>query len=730
MKRIVILISAVLVAIVSKSQTLNVEVGNVTYQIPAAQAGDMVYSNGTSVEIMGKTFALNEVKSMYVDQTAVTDNTVSVNYNGTNAAVTVAGNIAKYLTITTRNAHVSIVQDDNVTDEITYTFSGTSSDGSFYMDGNLKASFVLNGLTLNNPDSAAINIRDGKRISVELADGTINTLTDGTGGKQKACFAVKGHTEFKGGGTLNITGNTAHAFWGKEYVQLKKTVGTINILGAVGDGFNVNQFFQQNGGSVTIKNVGDDGIQLSFETDDNDQIISTEEDEDNTGEVIIKGGTLNIAVTAKAAKCIKSEGTVTVSDGALTLKASGAIDLSNTSDPSYTAGIKAQSFTQNGGTISMTITGTAGRGVSADETITTNGGTLTITNSGAGQTGSSDNYTAKGLKALNIALNAGTIAINMSGTGGKGIRAGSGVKKVTTGRILKIIYTEVEGSYTQGLADGTGPTLTVNTTGSSLGSSSSGGGGGPGGWGGWPPGGGGGMGQSSGSDSKAIKVICAATLYGGETTVNTKTSGAEGLESKTSIDVRGGKHYFQCYDDCMNSAGKIAFNGGVTVCYSTGNDAVDSNMETTGAITIGDGVVFAYMTKGDPDEGFDCDNNNYIQITGTGIGISAGGKQSGTTGTISNAKQGYAFLTKPSSYAANTYYTLADASGNNLVTYSFAAKVTNSLSLVTAKGMTKNGSYTIWSSTTAPTDATMVFHGLYLGSSTVGSTNVCSFTAK
>ena len=727
MKRIVILISAVLVAIVSKSQTLNVEVGNVTYQIPAAQAGDMVYSNGTSVEIMGKTFALNEVKSMYVDQTAVTDNTVSVNYNGTNAAVTVAGNIAKYLTITTRNAHVSIVQDDNVTDEITYTFSGTSSDGSFYMDGNLKASFVLNGLTLNNPDSAAINIRDGKRISVELADGTINTLTDGTGGKQKACFAVKGHTEFKGGGTLNITGNTAHAFWGKEYVQLKKTVGTINILGAVGDGFNVNQFFQQNGGSVTIKNVGDDGIQLSFETDDNDQIISTEEDEDNTGEVIIKGGTLNIAVTAKAAKCIKSEGTVTVSDGALTLKASGAIDLSNTSDPSYTAGIKAQSFTQNGGTISMTITGTAGRGVSADETITTNGGTLTITNSGAGQTGSSDNYTAKGLKALSMALNAGTITINMSGTGGKGIRAGSGNKSSSFG---KTTYTNVKGSYTQGLADGTGPTLTINTTGSSLGSSSSGGGGGPGGWGGWPPGGGGGMGQSSGSDSKAIKVICAAILYGGETAVNTQKSGAEGLESKTSIDVRGGKHYFQCYDDCMNSSGKIAFNGGITVCYSTGNDAIDSNLGSSGAITIGDGVVFAYMTKGDPDEGFDCDNNNYIQITGTGIGISAGGKQSSTTGTISNAKQGYAFLTKPSSYAANTYYTLADASGNNLVTYSFAAKVTNNLSLITAKGMTKNGSYTIWSSTTAPTDATTVFHGLYLGSSTMGSTNVCSFTAK
>lgn len=123
MRRIIILIAAISIAIVSKSQTLNVEVGNVTYQIPAAQAGDMVYSNGTDVEIMGKTFALSEVKSMYIDQTAVTDNTVSVSYNGTNAAVKVAGNIAKNLTITTRNAHVSIVQDANVTDEITYLHS-------------------------------------------------------------------------------------------------------------------------------------------------------------------------------------------------------------------------------------------------------------------------------------------------------------------------------------------------------------------------------------------------------------------------------------------------------------------------------------------------------------------------------------------------------------------------------------------------------------------------------
>ncbi len=266
----------------------------------------------------------------------------------------------------------------------------------------------------------------------------------------------------------------------------------------------------------------------------------------------------------------------------------------------------------------------------------------------------------------------------------------------------KTTWSDITGSYTQGKADGTGPTLTISQTG----------------------------GTYSSSSAKGIKAICAVTIYGGETTVNTTKSGGEGLESKTSVDIRGGRHYLKCYDDCINSTGKVYFNGGITVCYSTGNDAVDSNAGTAGAITIGNGTIFAYMTKGDPDEGLDCDNNNYIQITGTGIGISAGGKQSSTSGTISGAKQGYAFLTKPTSYATKTYYTLADAEGNNLVTYSFEATVKNSLSLITAAGMTSKGSYTIKSSTVEPTDATTAFHGLYLGSSAAGTTSVTNFTAK
>ena len=265
--------------------------------------------------------------------------------------------------------------------------------------------------------------------------------------------------------------------------------------------------------------------------------------------------------------------------------------------------------------------------------------------------------------------------------------------------------------------------MTVTTTGSAVGTSSGGG------WGG-------GGKQDYYGCAKAIKVMGQVTVYGGQTEINTSQGGSEGLESKTGITIEGGKLYLKCYDDCMNSSGKIVFNGGVTVCYSNGNDAVDSNYNSAGAITIGNGVVFAYSTIGGAEEGLDCDNNSNIRITGTGIAISAGASQGGGGGwggsgnTITGATQGYAFVTSSVSYRTGSYYTLADASGNNLVTYSFEGNCNSSLSLFTATGMVRNSSYNVKTSS-KPTDATTEWHGVYLGSSAQGTgSTLVSFTAQ
>ena len=127
MKRIYALLTLVMLTIAAAGQTLNVRVGSVVYQFPADQTGEMTYSGGTTLTVMGKTFALAEITSMTVDNTSVTDGAVGVTYNGTSATVRVAGNVAQYLTPTVSGAHVSIVQSESLASEVTYTLDGTSA---------------------------------------------------------------------------------------------------------------------------------------------------------------------------------------------------------------------------------------------------------------------------------------------------------------------------------------------------------------------------------------------------------------------------------------------------------------------------------------------------------------------------------------------------------------------------------------------------------------------------
>ena len=841
---------------------------------------ELTYGDGT-VTIKGRTYQLADIDSITFadleedpDTITVVSDTVYVTFNGSEATVrpSISG-----ITSTISGADV-ILTNTNTDREICFVLSGSSPSGSFIYNGTLKTTIRLNGLSLTGSTAEAINIKCGKRIALELADGTTNTLADATtDGGQKAAFYTKGHLEVSGGGTLNLTGNIKHGLSSKEYMLIKKTAGTIKVSKAASDGIHAGQYFKMNGGAITLTNINGDGIQAE---------ATGEEGDENDGQFIINGGTLNITLTGDDAAALKSDSLMTITGGDLTIQSTGSAvkgiksktDLSITGgifvikqsgdyiiengEPSYTTAIKTSGdLNISGGTFTINNSAVAGRGLSADgdinvsedhattkltvtstgkgealdtsktvesddsgdaatesyrvyvsvptsnqgggpgggssawssvylydssdsqvaqltSTVTatvgnssrtfyyydfkksdsgtyyfksndyTSGGgfgggttytvrsssftgptsgspyfytmssystsgttrTYTLTNatstwanatiSAGGSTGSGGYLSAKAISGdKNVNLLAGTITLSASGAAGKGIKA--------------------DGTFTMGRTDESGPTLSVTTTGSKLGSSS-----------------GGGMrpDQQSGNSSsaKAIKAQGIAYLLGGELTVSTATDGAEGLESKTSIYIEGGKHYFKCYDDCINSAGAIYFNGGVAVCYSNGNDAVDSNYGRTGAITIGNGAVFAFTTKGSPEEGLDCDNNSYIQITGTGIAISAGAAQGGgsSSSTISNAKQGYAFVTSSISYQSGRYYTLADASGNNLVTYSFPASLSSTLSLFTATGMVKNSSYTVKYSTTAPTDATTTFHGLYLGSSHKGTNSVTSFTAR
>lgn len=412
MKHYVISLAALAISASATAQTMNIYTGHVVTAVTATP-DDMTYTEGgTKLTVAGKEFSVSDVDSIVVNNDKVKDNTVLVAYNGTEAWVTIAGNVAKNLTTTVSGADVSIVQDADLKDEITYTLQGQSENGSFYMDGELKATIVLNGLTLTSATGAAIDIDNGKRIAVKLAEGTVNTLADAADGSQKACFRVNGHTEFAEGGTLIITGNAKHAFFGDEYVELKKTVGNITVLKAKKDAFNVNQYFLMKGGTLTASGVGDDGIQVSKTKDDTDEL---------NGQVMINGGKLKLDITAEAAKGIKCEDSLTVSGGEIDITTSGGGTYdTDDADVKGSAAMKADAtITISGGTLTLKSTGAGGKGMSADGDINISGGTINVSTTGQQYVYNRLDTSPKGIKADgNVNISGGDIYV--SATGGEG----------------------------------------------------------------------------------------------------------------------------------------------------------------------------------------------------------------------------------------------------------------------------------------------------------------------
>ena len=376
------------------------------------------------------------------------DNNVTVVYDGTTATVTMAENIADYLTVTQSGAHVSIAQSADLASEITYTLSGISTDGEFYMSGSYKATIELNGLALTNTtpvySGAAIHVQNSKRINVKVVTGTTNTLVDAVGGSQKGCLYVKGHAEFKQKGTLNVVGNVKHGIKAGEYISIKNA--TINVTSAVGDGISCNQYFLMESGTVNISGTDDDGIQCDLDGDTPTGITTEHEDEDS-GNVYISGGNITINCAAIAAKGIKSAGDMYISDNAVinvTTTGIGEWDEEEL-ETNAACGLSADgNIDISGGTLSLSSTGSGGKGMKCDTLMTISGGDITIATSGGlyynngttentNYTGNTDNVnsayysSAKGIKA-GTKTEVGTNTYTYAG----GLIVSGGIIRVTT----------------------------------------------------------------------------------------------------------------------------------------------------------------------------------------------------------------------------------------------------------------------------------------------------------
>ena len=256
---------------------------------------------------------------------------VKVEYNGNSAVVTIPAEASGYVSnLNGESSHVKLLQTSTTTanpGEIIYQLSGESDNGEFYLTGEYKATLQLNGLTLANPDSSAVHIKDGKRIKVSMTANTVNTLKDGvTDPTSKGCFHCKGHTEFVGKGTLNVSSSINHAIYSKEYVTVKNC--TINVTGAKKDGIHCQEYCLISSGEVNISGVEDDGIQVELKDSVATGQTLNHEDE-NSGNFYMTGGTL--AINDIGGYCIKAYGSISLSGG------NQNFDTSNIKDHATTA---------------------------------------------------------------------------------------------------------------------------------------------------------------------------------------------------------------------------------------------------------------------------------------------------------------------------------------------------------------------------------------------------------
>ncbi len=513
---------------------------------------------------------------------ASTGNIVYVNYNGTTAEV-INPYPATQVIVTVSEAKVSITSLSSA--NITYSLSGTANPGRFEVVSTTTPTVVLNGVNLTNPTGKAMDLTCDAGVILEVADGTTNSLSDGTDSDKKAALMCNSDLLVQGNGTLNVTSYVKHPI---------KVKGICTV----------------NSGNFVITSDVDDVNGLSA---------------DST--LVINGGSFDITMNGDISKCIKCDDNMTINGGEFTLVAAGSTALevvNNQNVPSYCTAIKCDNdININDGSFNITLptSNQGGKSISADGDITITGGAFDILTQGAGAaytvTGTTkDSYTSSCLKCDgNMEILGGNFLLRSTGAGGKGINSGGtmkiGLENASNDDLILNVTTS-------------GERITVEA--------------GSGGW--WPGG------EGEYANPKAIKADSNLTINSGNITVNctqTQNEGGECIESKAILTINGGNiEAYSKKDDAVNASSQLILNGGTYYVHSDANDGTDCN----GTMQINGGFFISNGSRS-PEEGFDCDNNQFKITGGTAIGT-GGGTSSPTTSVCTqpsmkiNTQQGYA----------------------------------------------------------------------------------------
>ena len=314
----------------------------------------------------------------YIENTTF-DKTITVTFSQSGNA-SVSGDESGIVSINGND----VIATNNTDQVIKYVLTGETSDGFFKLYSTKKQAIVLNGVSITNPDGAAINNQSKKRTFIVLNDGTKNYLTDGANYSDatdsedmKGCFFSEGQLIFSGSGYLEVDANCKAGIRSDDYVR---TMPKANIWvdASAGNGIRGNEA------------------------------------------VIVTGGVVNINVTGTADKGISTDGEVRIEGGRTTIFTSGGYEYdSDENDYSACSGIKADSVINiNGGELNIKSTGTGGKGLNCDDEININDGVVRIITTGKRQKDSKGSVSPKGIKADGkITVSGGQTQVRLEGTG-------------------------------------------------------------------------------------------------------------------------------------------------------------------------------------------------------------------------------------------------------------------------------------------------------------------------
>ena len=303
-----------------------------------------------------------------------------------------------------------------ITEAGVYTLSGKISNGSVTVntDGNVK--LILNNVTITNNSGPSIIILNAKNTVIELADNTVNTLTDGktyTNSEYDGCIYSKDDLIIGGNGKLIINANYQDGIVSND--DLKITSGTYEI-NTVDDGIRGKDSVYIVNGTFKIT-AGGDAIKATNDTDT------------DKGNIKIDNGTFKIVANNDGVqaekKLIIQNGTFDItSGGGSTGTVTKQFDTNKTNSNESNKGLKTgDNLVIYNGTFTIN---SKDDGIHSNGALVINNGEFTIASSDDAihadslleiNDGSFEITAAEGLEATYVKINEGVVNINATDDG-------------------------------------------------------------------------------------------------------------------------------------------------------------------------------------------------------------------------------------------------------------------------------------------------------------------------